>query len=96
MMTTLLLLFLPQVHTLMADAGLQKPVISVSGGPSSGSDAAPNTPPQKAAGERDLSDQLLETWMLLEYCDQGNLEAAARDARFKRDFVSLCKEPSCY
>ena len=23
------------------------------------------------SGERDLSDQLLETWMLLEYCDQG-------------------------
>ena len=41
-----------------------------------------------ADGERVLSDQLLETWMLLEYCDQGNLEAAAREARFKHDFVS--------
>ncbi len=40
--------------------------------------------------ERDLSEQLLETWMLLEFCDQGNLEAAARDSRFKNDFVSTC------
>ena len=40
------------------------------------------------SGERDLSDQLLETWMLLEYCDQGNLESAAREARFQRDYVS--------
>ena len=38
--------------------------------------------------ERDCSDQLLETWMLLEYCDQGNLESAARESRFKNDFVS--------
>lgn len=41
-----------------------------------------------ADGERVLADQLLETWMLLEYCDQGNLEAAARESRFKNDFVS--------
>lgn len=41
-----------------------------------------------ADGERVLSDQLLETWMLLEFCDQGNLESAAREARFKNDFVS--------
>ena len=40
------------------------------------------------SAERDLSDQLLETWMLLEYCDQGNLESAAREARFQRDYVS--------
>lgn len=39
--------------------------------------------------ERDCSNQLLETWMLLEYCDQGNLESAAREARFKNDFVSI-------
>ena len=39
--------------------------------------------------ERDCSDQLLETWMLLEYCDQGNLESAARESRFKNDFVSV-------
>lgn len=38
--------------------------------------------------ERDCSDQLLETWMLLEYCDQGNLESAARESRFRNDFVS--------
>lgn len=41
-------------------------------------------------GERDFLDQLLETWMLLEYCDQGNMESAAREARFKNDFVSAC------
>ncbi len=29
----------------------------------------------------------METWMLLEYCDQGNLESAARDCRFQGDFV---------
>ena len=46
-------------------------------------------------GERDFSDQLLETWMLLEYCDQGNLESAAREARFKNDFVSACC-PYCH
>ncbi|CAK0735475.1 hypothetical protein CVIRNUC_000587 [Coccomyxa viridis] len=42
--------------------------------------------------ERDCSDQLLETWMLLEYCDQGNLESAARESRFKNDFaiIYLC------
>lgn len=32
-------------------------------------------------------EQLLETWMLLEFCDQGNLEAAARDCRFQDNFV---------
>ncbi|KAK9916935.1 hypothetical protein WJX75_008980 [Coccomyxa subellipsoidea] len=42
-----------------------------------------------ADGERVLSDQLLETWMLLEFCDQGNLESAAREARFKNDFASI-------
>ena len=46
-----------------------------------------------SSGERDLSDQLLETWMLLEYCDQGNLESAAREARFQRDYVSA---PHCF
>ena len=52
---------------------------------------ASQTPPAvhvQDSGERDLSDQLLETWMLLEYCDQGNLESAARESRFKNDFVS--------
>ena len=48
------------------------------------------------SGERDCSDQLLETWMLLEYCDQGNLESAAREARFQRDYVSgPCGLASC-
>ncbi|CAL5225265.1 g8059 [Coccomyxa viridis] len=42
-----------------------------------------------SSGERDLSDQLLETWMLLEYCDQGNLESAAREARFQRDYATI-------
>ena len=46
------------------------------------------------SGERDCSDQLLETWMLLEYCDQGNLESAAREARFQRDYVKLFLLPS--
>ncbi len=47
------------------------------------------------SGERDLSDQLLETWMLLEYCDQGNLESAAREARFQRDYVSPPCSSAC-
>ena len=46
------------------------------------------------SGERDCSDQLLETWMLLEYCDQGNLESAAREARFQRDYVNNFLPPS--
>ena len=46
------------------------------------------------SGERDCSDQLLETWMLLEYCDQGNLECAAREARFQRDYVNFFLPPS--
>jgi len=55
----------------------------------SGPPRASATPPRAAGEERDLSEQLLETWMLLEYCDQGNLEATAREARFKNDFVRL-------
>ncbi len=35
------------------------------------------------------AEALLETWMLLEYCDQGNLENASRDGRFTGDFVRL-------
>ena len=50
----------------------------------------PPPPVSDSEGEHDFSDQLLETWMLLEYCDQGNLESAAREARFKNDFVSAC------
>lgn len=50
----------------------------------------PPPPVADSEGEHDFSDQLLETWMLLEYCDQGNLESAAREARFKNDFVSAC------
>ena len=46
------------------------------------------------SGERDCSDQLLETWMLLEYCDQGNLESAAREARFQCDYVNFFLPPS--
>ena len=38
---------------------------------------------------------MMETWMLLEYCDQGNLESAARDCRFKGDFVRALGPCSC-
>ena len=55
----------------------------------------PPAPVSDSEGEHDFSDQLLETWMLLEYCDQGNLESAAREARFKKDFVSACC-PYCH
>jgi hypothetical protein len=59
---------------------------------------SPPAPGSDSEGERDFSPQLLETWMLLEYCDQGNLEAAAREARFKDDFVGACclRQPCLY
>ena len=36
----------------------------------------------------------METWLLLEYCDQGNLESAARDGRFQGDFVRAMAPPA--
>lgn len=89
-----------QVHTIVAgqsealhnSVGLVSSNNNNSGQNSASNSGAPQasaTPPRAAGEERDLAEQLLETWMLLEYCDQGNLEAAAREARFKDDFVRL-------
>ncbi|BDA40615.1 probable LIM domain-containing serine/threonine-protein ki at C-terminar half [Coccomyxa sp. Obi] len=82
-----------KVHTIMQNQAeaMHSSVGLVNPSTTSGS-GSPNvvlTMPPVGEGERDLSDQLLETWMLLEYCDQGNLEAAARESRFKNDFATI-------
>lgn len=76
-----------QVHTIMQS---QTEALHTSMGlvREAGQAMSPRAVHVQDSGERDLSDQLLETWMLLEYCDQGNLETAAREARFQRDYVS--------
>ncbi|CAL8467074.1 g6610 [Coccomyxa elongata] len=81
-----------KVHTIMQNQAeaMHSSVGLVNPSASSGSNS-PNVvltmPP--VGEERDLSEQLLETWMLLEFCDQGNLEAAARESRFKNDFATI-------
>lgn len=80
-----------QVHTIMQNqAEAVHSSVGLVNPPASSGSNSPNVvltmPP--VGEERDLSEQLLETWMLLEFCDQGNLEAAARESRFKNDFVS--------
>lgn len=43
---------------------------------------------QKAAAEK--GTDLLETWLILEYCDQGSFDHAIRSGQYTNDLVSAC------
>ena len=38
---------------------------------------------------------LLETWLILEYCDQGSFDHAIRSGKFNKNLVSA-GQPACY
>ena len=42
---------------------------------------------QMAAVAQGAGSELLETWLILEFCDQGSFDAAIRGGRFKGDLV---------
>ena len=42
---------------------------------------------QMAAAAEHAGGELLETWLILEYCDQGSFDAAIRHGRFRGDLV---------
>lgn len=46
-------------------------------------DEDPDQDPEEAKAPRSRPN-IVETWMLLEYCDRGNLDGAMRNHRFKR------------
>lgn len=46
---------------------------------------------QEAA--EDAGPELLETWLILEYCDQGSFDHAIRSSRFNKDLVQA--PPAC-
>ena len=37
---------------------------------------------------------LLETWLILEYCDQGSFDHAIRTGKFNKDLVGA-RQPAC-
>ena len=46
---------------------------------------------QEAA--EDAGPELLETWLILEYCDQGSFDHAIRSGKFNKDLVG--NPPAC-
>ncbi len=47
---------------------------------------------QEAA--EDAGPELLETWLILEYCDQGSFDHAIRSGKFNKDLVRA-RWPAC-
>ena len=47
-----------------------------------------------AQAAADTGPDLLETWLILEYCDQGSFDHAIRSGKFTKDLVQPSKLPS--
>ncbi len=55
------------------------------------SDDSPADKMQQAAKGADL----LETWLILEYCDQGSFDHAIRAGKYVNDLVRTAKQCTC-